>query len=397
MLPIMRSFQLDVARAGAQAVLYARQGDSQCYGLLVTLVERSAPLAILDSYTVHLRGSKPDGTSVLYKGLVQDGRIRAYYGSKAFTADGIMACEIAVFDANGATLYTPRFDVMIEPPAVADDNAESGSEFTALQSALTDMQTGMLALNEALERAEVFRVNGVYETLLELISGVPMPIPGSAYAVGTGIPYTIYVWTGNIDEDGGWLNVGEVHGTPGKDGPYYTPTIDSLGNLTWSNNGELENPAPINIMGPRGYDTSKTVDNVSPDETGNIAIGAVRYNVSMNNLTENEKAQGRANIGAAKVIPATVTLPTSGWSGVGPYTFAATVAAVNAGNIVIAAPAPVSDWAMRPVPPAASNTRRPRRSPSKSCSPAWMPLRMKRSYTGAKWSKWSNPPIAHLL
>lgn len=341
MLPIMRRFQLDAGKAGSQTVIYARKGDSQAYGIIVTLVDKSAQISVPDECTVFLRGKKPDNTNVLYKGITENGMIKAYFGSKSFTAPGIMKCELMITDANGNMLYTPGFDVFIEELVQDDESIESSSEFTALQEVFSTVKNMELQIGEALERAEVFRVNGVYETLLELISGVPTPIPGSAYAVGTGLPYTIYVWTGNVDEDGGWLNVGEVHGTPGKDGPYYTPTIDSLGNLTWINNGGLENPAPINIMGPRGYDTSKTVDNVFPDETGNIAIGAVRYNISMN-LTENEKAQGRANTGSAKVVPTTVTLPTSGWSGAGPYTFSATVVAVNAGNIVIAAPAPAS-------------------------------------------------------
>lgn len=38
----------------------------------------------------------------------------------------------------------------------------------------------------------------------------------------------------------------------------------------------------------------------------------------------------------------TVTLPTSGWSGTGPYTYTATVASVTATNLVLAGPAPAS-------------------------------------------------------
>lgn len=32
-------------------------------------------------------------------------------------------------------------------------------------------------------------------------------------------------------------------------GPYYIPFVDELGNLTWTNTGELPNPDPINIAG----------------------------------------------------------------------------------------------------------------------------------------------------
>ena len=35
-------------------------------------------------------------------------------------------------------------------------------------------------------------------------------------------------------------------------GPYYIPTIDEDGNLSWTNTGDLPNPNPINIIGPQG-------------------------------------------------------------------------------------------------------------------------------------------------
>lgn len=35
-------------------------------------------------------------------------------------------------------------------------------------------------------------------------------------------------------------------------GPYYIPTIDEDGNLSWTNTGELPNPAPVNVIGPQG-------------------------------------------------------------------------------------------------------------------------------------------------
>lgn len=35
-------------------------------------------------------------------------------------------------------------------------------------------------------------------------------------------------------------------------GPYYIPTIDEDGNLSWTNTGELPNPSPVNVIGPQG-------------------------------------------------------------------------------------------------------------------------------------------------
>ena len=47
-------------------------------------------------------------------------------------------------------------------------------------------------------------------------------------------------------------------GPPGKDGkdgapgPYFTPSVSPEGLLSWSNNGNLPNPAAVNIRGPKG-------------------------------------------------------------------------------------------------------------------------------------------------
>ena len=41
-------------------------------------------------------------------------------------------------------------------------------------------------------------------------------------------------------------------GEKGDPGPYYTPSVSPDGLLTWTNNGDLPNPAAVNIRGPKG-------------------------------------------------------------------------------------------------------------------------------------------------
>lgn len=52
----------------------------------------------------------------------------------------------------------------------------------------------------------------------------------------------------------GNINVGTVVKIPGLDGATFTPAVDEFGNLTWTNDGNLPNPDPINIRGPQGID-----------------------------------------------------------------------------------------------------------------------------------------------
>ena len=67
------------------------------------------------------------------------------------------------------------------------------------------------------------------------------------------------VFTPSVDSDGNlsWTNNGELENPAtvnikGEKGDVFTPSVDSDGNLSWTNNGELENPATVNIKGERG-------------------------------------------------------------------------------------------------------------------------------------------------
>lgn len=68
--------------------------------------------------------------------------------------------------------------------------------------------------------------------------------PGDAYGVGTEAPYDVWIYG-----SGKWNNFGALQG---KTGAVFTPSVDSSGNLSWSNDGNLANPETVNIKGPKG-------------------------------------------------------------------------------------------------------------------------------------------------
>lgn len=93
---------------------------------------------------------------------------------------------------------------------------------------------------------------GHFESAAELETLVPSP--GDAYSVGSAPPYDIYVWDGIGHV---WRNHGALSGVPGQKGEKGTtffPYLDANGNLSWYNDGGLDNPAPSNIRGPAGND-----------------------------------------------------------------------------------------------------------------------------------------------
>ena len=95
---------------------------------------------------------------------------------------------------------------------------------------------------------------GHFSTPEELAALVPEPAPGDVYSVGAELPYDIYVWDSiNLM----WRNHGQLQGAPGErgeEGITFIPSVDANGNISWTNNGGLTNPATRNIMGPAGRD-----------------------------------------------------------------------------------------------------------------------------------------------
>ena len=97
---------------------------------------------------------------------------------------------------------------------------------------------------------------GHFNSPEELAALIPEPTPGDVYSVGAELPYEIYIWDSiNLV----WRNHGQLQGAPGErgeDGATFFPMVDTNGNISWTNNGGLSNPATRNIMGPAGKDGS---------------------------------------------------------------------------------------------------------------------------------------------
>ena len=65
-------------------------------------------------------------------------------------------------------------------------------------------------------------------------------------------------------------------GLPGVDGVTFTPSVSEAGVISWTNDGEEENPDPVNIMGPTGAaagfgTVTATADNTS-SETPSVDV-----------------------------------------------------------------------------------------------------------------------------
>ena len=97
-----------------------------------------------------------------------------------------------------------------------------------------------------------FEIKGYYASTAALEEGVPEPAPGDAYCVGSAAPSDVYICDGVRGE---WLNNGTIQGAKGDTGAAgttFTPHLDGNGNLSWTNDGGLDNPETQNIRGAKG-------------------------------------------------------------------------------------------------------------------------------------------------
>ena len=91
---------------------------------------------------------------------------------------------------------------------------------------------------------------------------------GSMYACiqnNTGIePTNVLYWKLVVSGQPG------QQGIPGKTGVTFTPHVDSQGNLSWTNDGNLDNPQSVNIKGQKG---DKGADSTVPGPKGDSVVG----------------------------------------------------------------------------------------------------------------------------
>lgn len=102
-----------------------------------------------------------------------------------------------------------------------------------------------------------------------------------------------------------------VDGKNGKDGVTFTPHVDAEGNLSWTNDGGLENPAVVNIHGYVGKDGADGKDGYTPvkgtdyftdadkkefEKDIKEAVPMVLYDAQ--DISNEQKLQARKNIGA---------------------------------------------------------------------------------------------------
>ena len=191
---------------------------------------------------------------------------------------------------------------------------------TMPQATLTE-QNGVKHLALQVERGPQgapYTIKGnAYATLAALEADATAPAEGDQYNVGAAAPYNVYRWTGST-----WEDQGELQGAQGPAGAAGADGADGADGAAGASAYEVavaggfvgtEAEWLASLVGPAGANGADGADGAA-GAAGTDAI-------------------------AGKDV---VSLPTTGWSGTGPYTYQVSAADVTATNDVLATPAPTS-------------------------------------------------------
>ena len=215
-----------------------------------------------DGYTrwVHFRKGEGPGAEVY--DLILDGNDRVTEDKGLNLTSGEWTVYLSG-NRDGARLTTAPVIVTVKESGLSDAPLHA-MPLSVAEQVSNDAAAALACARELKAAAEAgsfngrdgtsFVIAGYYESAAALAAAVTQPTTGEAYGVGTTAPYEIYIW----DAVGGqWRNNGTIQGAKGNTGDAgatFRPSVDAGGNISWTNDGGLDNPATQNIRGPAGQD-----------------------------------------------------------------------------------------------------------------------------------------------
>ena len=145
---------LDMHDISAQTSLAAKQGDTG-RKIFATLTERGVPFIIGENCTAVFTAKKPDGNIVFNNCTIENNIICYTFTPQTTAAAGKLDCEIRLYDEGNFLITSPRFNIIVAAAVYNDgDEIESTSEVTTLTSLISEATALINDVNSKLENGD---------------------------------------------------------------------------------------------------------------------------------------------------------------------------------------------------------------------------------------------------
>ena len=221
------------------------QYDSNVRYMAVSFFDNRRIWPIPDGFSVNLRMEKSDGKVVLNPSSVLQGNLALFQVTQQMcVVVGEHPFVVEVIDGENAIYSFPCILNVVENP-VSQGEIDSTDEFKTLDELVKEAQE---AADSAAQSAE------------EAKNVIP---PG-------GTAGQVLTKKSDADRDMGWQDPTGGGGS-GENGATFVPDVSEDGIISWTNDKDLPNPEPVNIMGPSGKDGDKG----DPGQAATIQVGTV--------------------------------------------------------------------------------------------------------------------------
>jgi len=277
---------LDIKRPSSHKDFTVINGDTG-NRIHITLTDGDDPVNI-SGCRIIAAFSRSDGSTSLQDSGMQDGGVTIggvennEVSIDLFPASfspGMVECELQIYsDSSLSTLVTTaRFNFSCRKAIINPDTVQASPEYPLLRSLTDELKSsadGLSQLMETAERAEASRALAESQreeaalrfanlsAEVTMLSAEAAPTASvtdteSGKHITLGIPAGPKGDTGQQGIQGEKGDTGEqgpqgIPGLNGANGATFIPSVQEDGMLSWSNDGGLDNPAPVNIKGPKG-------------------------------------------------------------------------------------------------------------------------------------------------
>jgi hypothetical protein len=178
------------------------------------------------------------------------------------------------------------------------------------------------AINEALEKAKQsgeFDGRGIVSIVRTSGNGAAGSVDTYTITYTDNTKTTFNIYNGANGADGSDGSDGSGSSVAGENGATFIPSVDSNGNLSWTNDKGLANPETVNIKGFPGKDGVDGIDGVSPSVTTANVTGGNQITITDKSGTKSfvvrdgaDGANGKDGVGILNINQTTTSTESGG-------------------------------------------------------------------------------------